>query len=82
MWTFVHILYFGKKERFCNMAKIVKLGLGTRSGKLRRYWSLIHQMQKVYHPDKTIAWVRKQHKKKMKGLENDIDDVAWQNPSP
>lgn len=64
------------------MVKMEKLSTGSRSGKMRRYWSYMRQIQKVYYPDKNIAWIRKQFSKKNRGLKNKVDDVAWQNPSP
>ena len=53
-----------------------------RSSKNRRVWSYIKSIQKNYYPDKSLKEIRNLLKKHRKGLETDISDVAWRNPSP
>ncbi len=54
----------------------------TRSAKNKRTWNYIKSIQKNYFPDKSLAEIRSSLKKHIQGLETDIPDVAWRNPSP
>jgi len=54
----------------------------NRSSKNKRVWNYVKSIQKNYRPDLTLKDVRSQLKKHRKGLESDISDVAWRNPSP
>ena len=54
----------------------------TRSAKNKRTWNYIKSIQKNYFPDKSLAEIRSLLKKHRQGLETDIPDVAWRNPSP
>jgi DNA polymerase/3'-5' exonuclease PolX len=52
-----------------------------RSGKLRRYHNYIRQIKNNF-PNLTYSQIRKQLKARKQGLEVDIPDPVWQNPSP
>ena len=53
-----------------------------RSAKNKRTWNYIKSIQKNYFPNKSLAEIRSSLKKHRQGLETDIPDVAWKNPSP
>jgi len=57
------------------------LGNVKRSGKLRRYHNYIRQIRNNF-PDLSYSQIRKQLKERKQGLEVDIPDAIWQNPSP
>lgn len=54
----------------------------NRSSKMKRNWNYYKDIQKNYYPDKSLKEIRRLHKLHRQGLENDISDVAWRNPSP
>ena len=54
----------------------------NRSSKMKRNWNYYKDIQKTYYPEKTLKEIRRLHKLHRKGLETDISDVAWKNPSP
>lgn len=53
----------------------------SRSGKLRRYHNYIRQIRNNF-PNLSYNQIRKQLKERRQGLEVDISDAVWQNPSP
>lgn len=59
-----------------------KIANKNRSAKNKRVWKYVKSIQKNYYPDKSIKEIRSQLKKHKAGLENDVSDVAWRNPSP
>lgn len=54
----------------------------NRSSKNKRSWNYVKSIQKNYYPDKSLKEIRSLLKKHRQGLETDIPDVAWRNPSP
>ena len=54
----------------------------NRSSKMKRNWNYYKDIQKNYYPDISLKEIRRLHKLHRQGLENDISDVAWRNPSP
>lgn len=54
----------------------------NRSSKNKRVWNYVKSIQRNYYPDKPLKEIRTSLKKHRQGLENDISDVAWRNPSP
>lgn len=54
----------------------------NRSSKNKRTWNYVKSIQKHYFPDKSLKEIRASLKNHRKGLETDIPDVAWRNPSP
>lgn len=53
-----------------------------RSEKMKRTWRYIKAIQKNYPTNMTLKEIRTALRKHRMGLENDIPDVAWKNPSP
>ena len=54
----------------------------NRSSKNKRVWNYVKSIQKNYHPDLMLREIRAQLKRHREGLETDVSDVAWRNPSP
>ena len=54
----------------------------NRSSKNKRNWNYIKSIQEHYRPDLSTKEIRSLLKKHKQGLETDIPDVAWRNPSP
>ena len=54
----------------------------NRSSKNKRNWNYVKSIKENYFPDKPLKEIRTSLKKHRKGLETDIPDVAWRNPSP
>ena len=52
-----------------------------RSSKLQRYWRYVKLIRDNF-PDNTVKEIRKQLTVRQQGLETDIPDAVWQNPSP
>lgn len=54
----------------------------NRSSKNKRNWNYVKSIQEHYRPDLSTKEIRSLLKKHRQGLETDISDVAWRNPSP
>ena len=54
----------------------------NRSSKNKRNWNYVKSIKENYFPDKSLKEIRSSLKKHKQGLETDIPDVAWRNPSP
>lgn len=54
----------------------------NRSSKNKRVWNYVKALQRNYYPNKPLKEIRSLLKKHRQGLETDIPDVAWRNPSP
>jgi len=54
----------------------------NRSSKNKRVWNYVKSIQKNYRSDLTLKNIRSQLKRHRQGLETDVSDVAWRNPSP
>ena len=54
----------------------------NRSSKNKRVWNYVKSIQKNYRPDLSLKEIRSQLKQHRQGLETDVSDVAWRNPSP
>ena len=54
----------------------------NRSSKNKRVWNYVKSIQRNYKPDLTTKEIRSMLRKHRQGLETDIPDVAWRNPSP
>lgn len=54
----------------------------NRSQKMRRSWNYFKAIQKNYDTKKSLKEIRSDFTKMRKGLEYDIQDVIWRNPSP
>jgi len=54
----------------------------NRSSKNKRSWNYVKSIRGNYFPDKSVKEIRSALKRHRQGLETDIPDVAWRNPSP
>lgn len=54
----------------------------NRRTKMSRAWRFFKSIQEHYLPDKSTKEIRSQFSKFKKGLETDISEVIWRNPSP
>ena len=50
--------------------------------KNKRVWNYVKSIQRNYFPNKPLKEIRTSLKKHRQGLQTDIPDVAWRNPSP
>jgi len=71
-----------KEEKDQRRIKLLDKANKNRSSKNKRVWNYVKSIQKNYRPDLTLKNIRSQLKKHRKGLETDISNVAWRNPSP
>ena len=69
-------------ERIERTVERLTLANQNRSEKNKRIWRYVKAIQKNYRPDLSLKEIRTQLKKHRQGLETDIPDVAWRNPSP
>lgn len=69
-------------EKQADKIKIHNKANQNRSSKNKRTWNYVKSIQKNYYPDKSLREIRSLLKKHKQGLETDISDVAWRNPSP
>ena len=60
----------------------IEIANKNRSSKNKRNWNYVKSIQENYFPDKPIKEIRSSLKRHRQGLENDISDIAWKNPSP
>lgn len=54
----------------------------NRSGKMRRAWIYFKAIQQTWFPDKSVKEIRSDFTKFKRGLESDINEIIWRNPSP
>lgn len=54
----------------------------NRSEKMKRSWRYFRSIQDTYYPEKSLKEIRSLFSKAKRGLETEIPDVAWRNPSP
>ena len=69
-------------EKIQRTVERVTLANQNRSEKNKRIWRYVKAIQRNYRPDLSLKEIRTQLKKHRQGLETDIQDVAWRNPSP
>jgi len=48
---------------------------------LKKHFNYLRQVRNTF-PDLTFAQLRKEFSRRRKGIETDIPDAVWQNPSP
>jgi hypothetical protein len=53
-----------------------------RSEKMKRNWRYLKSIQENYYPEKGLKELRSLLKKHVEGLETEVSDIAWRNPSP
>ena len=54
----------------------------NRRAKMLRAWRYFKTIQEKYLPDKSVKYIRSQFSKFKRGLETDISEIIWSNPSP
>jgi len=60
----------------------ISLANKNRSEKMKRTWRYLRAIQKNYPTKLSMRDLRTALRKHRQGLETDIADVAWRNPSP
>ena len=76
------LIQASKKAREAERRERVKKANRNRSEKMKRTWRYLKSIQENYHPNKSLRELRSMFKKHKEGLETEIPDVAWRNPSP
>ena len=71
-----------QKERDKRRKQRLETANKNRSSKNKRVWNYVKSIKENYFPDKSLKEIRSSLKKHRHGLETDIPDVAWRNPSP
>ena len=71
-----------KEQKIQEKIIINEIANRNRSSKNKRVWNYIKSIQENYTPDRPLKEIRSQLKRHRQGLETDIPDVAWRNPSP
>jgi hypothetical protein len=59
-----------------------KIANRNRSEKMKRTWRYLRAIKQNYPIDLSTKQLRTALKKHRQGLETDVPDVAWRNPSP
>ena len=54
----------------------------NRSQKMKRTWNYFRAIQKNYDTGKSLRELRSEFSKVKRGLESDVSDIIWRNPSP
>ena len=65
-----------------NKVETIATANRNRSTKMTRSWSYFRSIRENYFPDKSLREIRSAYSRFRKGLETDISDVVWRNPSP
>ena len=71
-----------KKQKEKQLQQKRTIANRNRSVKNKRVWNYVKSIQQNYRPDLSLKQIRSSLKKHRQGLQNDISDVAWRNPSP
>lgn len=54
----------------------------NRSHKMKRSWNYFRTIHQNYLPNMSVKEIRSQFSKFKRGLETDISEIIWRNPSP
>ena len=54
----------------------------NRRVKMTRSWRFFKAVKENFFPDKSVKEIRSDYSKFMRGLEIDVSDIVWKNPSP
>ncbi|NMJ86975.1 MAG: hypothetical protein EX285_03940 [Thaumarchaeota archaeon] len=54
----------------------------NRSSKMKRYYRYLKSIQKNYFPDTPLKQLRTMYKRKKQGLDVDVSDIVFTDPSP
>ena len=71
-----------KQEKETHRLEKKSLANKNRSEKMKRVWRYLKAIQKNYQTNLSPKELRTALRKHRQGLETDIPDVAWRNPSP
>jgi len=71
-----------KEDKQQERLEKIEIANRNRSSKNKRVWNYVKSIQKNYRTDLSLKDIRSQLKRHRQGLETDISDVAWRNPSP
>ena len=71
-----------KEEREIKRLERIDTANRNRSSKNKRVWNYVRSIKENYRPDLPIKEIRSQLKRHRQGLETEVSDVAWRNPSP
>jgi len=71
-----------QEEKGIRRKELLEKANRNRSSKNKRVWNYVKSIQGNYHPDLTLREIRSQLKRHRHGLETEVSDVAWRNPSP
>jgi hypothetical protein len=63
-------------------SNIISLANKNRSEKMKRTWRYLRAIKDNYPIDMPLRELRTALRKHIQGLETDVPDVAWRNPSP
>ncbi len=78
----IKILIETKEEKEQRHIELLDKANRNRSSKNKRVWNYVKSIKENYRPDLSLKDIRSQLKKHRQGLETDVSDVAWRNPSP
>lgn len=59
-----------------------KIANQSRSLKMKRSWRYFRAIHQNYNTGKSLRELRSEFSKTKRGLESDVSDVIWRNPSP
>lgn len=78
------IAKLGRSKELAKKEHLERIGKANRnrSTKMKRNWNYYRDIQKNYYPDKSLKEIRRLHKMHRQGLETDVPDLVWKNPSP
>ena len=71
-----------EEEREERRKQRLKIANKNRSSKNKRVWNFVKSIKENYHPELSLKEIRSQLKTHREGLETEVSDVAWRNPSP
>ncbi len=71
-----------KEQREEKRKQRLEIANRNRSSKNKRVWNYVKSIKENYHPELSLKEIRSQLKIHREGLETEVSDVAWRNPSP
>lgn len=75
-------LTLSTEEKQTARSELLKIANKNRSEKMKRTWRYLKAIKKNYPVDLSTKELRTALRKHRQGLETDVPDVAWRNPSP
>ena len=71
-----------RKDKEERHLELIKKANQNRSSKNKRVWNYVKSIHEHYNPELTLKEIRSQLKLHRQGLETEVSNVAWRNPSP